>query len=98
MRWMLFADPVRRRTIYKDARLSAIVALGIGLVVFLGVLLISGSLKGAAMDGLNTVALVFWIHFLMQLFVEVTKSDAVEEFERRVRQEEELLERKRITR
>jgi hypothetical protein len=48
--------------------------------------------------GLNTAGVVFWCVFLVLLLIEMTKSHAVLEFERRVKYAEELFKRGRAPR
>lgn len=81
---MLFADPARRHILINDAFRSAVIALGIATVVFLGVLLVKKSWAAAAEDGLNAVALVFLPLFLMQRVVGDTRTPAEESLERRM--------------
>lgn len=99
----LWKDGERRRRLVNAAIISVVISILAGALAFLVVSLESAirrprPLLDDAMAAFNTVAVVFWATFTVQLLIEVTKSKAVLEFERRVHQAEELFQGRRIPR
>jgi hypothetical protein len=91
----------RRRAIIVAAGVSLLVSVIVGVVVgvvvtpaWFGTLRPKAPLRNSLTSGLNTAAVVFWIFFLPQFLVEMSKSPAVLELERRVKMAEELFKRR----
>lgn len=104
---MLFVDPARRRPHLIALVTSIVISISAGgfgfLSSFIGITMRprpwADIIHDGIITGLNTIPFVFWIAFLHQLlYLNVRKTPAVLDFERRVRQAEDLFKHKRISR